>query len=255
MLSPDQVKNKLRALLIEGSDQVFAAAKVHIPASSKKMKALILLEGRHQDLLRQVQNGVISTEGQSLETNRIREQLLFWIDDLEEKDLESKPVPAKKRQLNLVLLLPAIFLMLALLWFVWSRQWSGPGEKQLTMDPDTVSTPVVGLTDSMDVVQQDSTREKSVEDTGSIGQIVESIQQAPPPPKMVEIHISVSALWKDSDILVDGQMVEPVKRVANYIRLALSVGDHKIQLRSVAGECEDNVRVREEEQVIPFVCD
>ena len=42
--SLDQTKNKLRTLIIEEPGQVFEAVKEHIPAASKKMKTLMLLQ-------------------------------------------------------------------------------------------------------------------------------------------------------------------------------------------------------------------
>jgi hypothetical protein len=249
MLSMDQIKNDLRALIIEAPDRVFAAAKAQIPETSKKMKTLMLLEGRYKDLLNKVQKGVIASEDQSLEINRIREQLLLWIEDLEEKDLVTKDVRSKKSKPYPLLILLALMAVVALIWAAWYLQPFGSMEKKLDTAETTASHPAP----SPEILEDGSsgqTDKKALD-----GPVREVAKDQAESTKAVHVKLEVLPLWKDSDIIADGKAVEPLERVGTYITLALSPGSHKIRLVSGQDRCEKNIMVREEGAVIPFVCD
>lgn len=253
MLSLDQIKNNLRTLIIEAPDQVFEAVKAQIPEASKKMKTLLLLEGRYKDLVNKVQKGVIASEDQSLETNRIREQLLLWIDNLEEKDLVTKEVRSKKSKPYPLVILLAIVMVVTLIWAAWHLQPFGPMEKNVTTDLDTVEMPVLQPASSPEILREDSSRQT---DKKALAEpVMEVAKDQAESPKAVNVKIEVPAFWMDSDIKVDGKGVEPLERVGTYITLALSLGSHKILLISGQDQCEKNVWIREEGAVIPFVCD
>lgn len=251
MPSLDQTKKNLRTLIVKEPAQVFEAVKAQIPVRSKKMETLILLEGRYQDLLSKVQKGVIASADQSLETNRIREQLLLWINDLEEKDLVTKDIFSKKSRPYSLLILLAILMGVALIWAAWRLQPFGSMEKKIATD--TVATTALQPASSPEIPQEDSNR--PTEDKTVAEPVKEVAKDQPRSPKTVNVKINVLPLWKDSDIMVDGKVVEPLERTGTYITLALSSGPHKIQLISGPEQCEKNVLIREEGTVIPFVCD
>ena len=251
MLSLEQTKKKLRTLITNDPAQVFEAVKTQIPEASKKMKMLMLLEGRYKDLLNKVQKGVIASEDQSLETNRIREQLLLWIDNLEKKDLVTEDARSKKSKPYPLLVLLAVLMVIALIWAVWRLQPFGAMEKNVTTDPDTVAMTTLQPVSSPEILQEDSSRQTN--DKQVAEPVKEVAKYQPQSPKTVSVKINVLPLWKDSDIVVDGKAVEPLERVGTYITLALSPGPHKIRLISGPEQCEKNILIREEGAVIPFI--
>lgn len=253
MLSLDQTKKELRALIIEKPDQVFKAIKTNIPVAPKKMKMLMLLQGRYKDLINKEQKGVISFADQSLENNRIREQLLLWVDKLEEKDLVKEEGHSKKRKQYPLVALLTTLILITLIWAIWYLQPFGSMEKKVITDQDTaetrssqpVSSPTIPLEDSSQALLN-KTVDKPVKEVA---------KDQPKSQQNVHLKINVTSLWKDSDIMVDGKVVEPVERLGTYITLALSPGAHKIRLISGQDQCEKNIRVRKEGETILFNCD
>lgn len=253
MLSLDQTKKELRALIIEKPDQVFKAIQTGIPVAPKKMEILMLLQGRYKDLIKKEQKGVISFADQSLETNQIREQLLLWIDKLEEKDLLREEGHSKKKNPYPLMILLTTLIMITLVWAIWYLQPFGVMGKKVITDQDTVETtspqpvlsPVITKEDSSQALLN-KTVDKSVKE---VAKDQSKSQQN------IHFKINVLSLWKDSNIMVDGKEVEAVERLGTYITLALSPGTHKIRLISGEDQCEKNILVREEGAPIPFVCD
>lgn len=74
----------------EGIDLVIRALKVRLIPHADKSKDLLLLEGRYLDNNRQLLQGIISNEDAQLEFNRIRKDLLHFIDSLQKVHLLSE---------------------------------------------------------------------------------------------------------------------------------------------------------------------
>ena len=257
MLSLDQIKKKLRTLIVKEPGQVFEAIKTEVPLRSKKMEMLMLLQGRYEDLVRKAQKGIISSTDQSVETSQIREQLLLWIDSLEEKDLRVETVEAKKRKSHSLGVLLTVLLLAVLMSSVWYWQPFGSKEKEVPTGLDTVETATVQPADvpesSPSIPDQNSTTPQ--EKPSVAERPVEATKNEPKTAPAIQLKINVLPLWIDSDIMVDGERVEPLERVGTYISLALSPGTHKVRLVSGQVQCEKNILVREGMATLPFVCD
>ncbi len=81
------IQNELRDLVPQGTDLVLAAFKKTLKPGSDKYNDYLALEGRYQDVSRQLLQGIISNEDATLEFNRIRQALIDFIDSIRESDI------------------------------------------------------------------------------------------------------------------------------------------------------------------------
>ncbi len=91
-------QNGLKTLLPEGIDVAIKGIKEAISKGTDKYNDLLLIEGRYQDISRQLIQGTLSDEASQLEFNKIRKDLLDFIDSLQEVHLaeaEKKGVDGK----------------------------------------------------------------------------------------------------------------------------------------------------------------
>lgn len=174
-----------------------------------------------------------------------------------EKDQETVEVGSKGKKPHPFFISLTIVIVFAMIWTVWYFKPFGAEERKVGMDSDTVKTETLMPVD-LSVVPPEIPQENSKQnqkDQTIAESIPESANDEPQSAQAVNLIINVLPLWKDSDIMVDGEAVEPLERVGTYITLALSLGSHKIRLLSGQDQCEKNILVREEGQRIPFVCD
>ncbi|MEO1261110.1 MAG: TonB family protein [Bacteroidota bacterium] len=83
-----ETKNELKELIPEGIDVVIKALKTSLVEGTDKYNDLILIEGRYQDLTRQLVQGILTDEASTVGFNTIRKDLLAFIDDLQESSLQ-----------------------------------------------------------------------------------------------------------------------------------------------------------------------
>ncbi|MCC6725502.1 MAG: hypothetical protein IT258_13420, partial [Saprospiraceae bacterium] len=81
------IQNELRELVVQGNDLVLAALKKMLKPGTDRYKDYLALEGRYQDISRQLLQGVVSNEDATLEFNKIRQSIIDFIDGLLESDL------------------------------------------------------------------------------------------------------------------------------------------------------------------------
>lgn len=81
------LKQQLRELLPLGLDVLLKRLKEQLPENSPAYRDLLLLEGRYRDLNRQLIRATISTEAANIAFNRLREEVLNYIDHLQAADL------------------------------------------------------------------------------------------------------------------------------------------------------------------------
>ena len=81
-------QNELKELIPEGIDIVIKALKTTLVEGTDKYNDLILMEGRYQDLTRQLIQGVLTDEASNVAFNTLRKDLLAFIDSLQESNLE-----------------------------------------------------------------------------------------------------------------------------------------------------------------------
>ncbi len=87
MKTLNDIKNELKLLLPEGIDVAIPAIKAVLAEGTDKYNDLLLLEGRYQDVSRQLIQGVIGDEAALVQFNKIRKDLLDFIDSLVEHHL------------------------------------------------------------------------------------------------------------------------------------------------------------------------
>ncbi len=87
MKTLETIQNELRELVTQGIDLTLAALKKALKPGTDCHNDLILLEGRYQDVSRQLIQGTIANEDATLEFNKIRKELLDFINGLKETDL------------------------------------------------------------------------------------------------------------------------------------------------------------------------
>ncbi|MEZ4955634.1 MAG: TonB family protein [Saprospiraceae bacterium] len=87
MKTLSDTKNELKLLLPEGIDVAIKGTKAALAIGTDKYNDLLLLEGRYQDISRQLLQGIISDEAANLEFNKIRKELLDFIDSLMDNHL------------------------------------------------------------------------------------------------------------------------------------------------------------------------
>ncbi len=87
MKTLDTIQNELRELVTQGIDLTLAALKKDLKPGTDCHNDLILLEGRYHDVSRQLIQGTIANEDATLEFNKIRKDLLDFINGLKETDL------------------------------------------------------------------------------------------------------------------------------------------------------------------------
>lgn len=80
------LKNELREKLPLGIDIALQSLKINIPADVEKYNDVILLEGRYRELHQNMLRGVMNDDEVQLEFNKLREAILNFINDLQEKD-------------------------------------------------------------------------------------------------------------------------------------------------------------------------
>lgn len=87
MKTLEAIQNELRELVTQGIDLTLAALKKDLKPGTDCHNDLILLEGRYHDVSRQLIQGTIANEDATLEFNKIRKDLLDFINGLKETDL------------------------------------------------------------------------------------------------------------------------------------------------------------------------
>ncbi len=83
-----EIKKELREILPEGIDLCLRALKPYLSDSTDKYKDLILLESRYQEVTRRLIQGIVSNEDAQLEFNKIRKDILDFIEGIEENHLK-----------------------------------------------------------------------------------------------------------------------------------------------------------------------
>ena len=83
-----EVKKELRDILPQGIDLTIQALKTYLPNGTDKYNDLILLESRYMETTRQLLQGIVSNEDAQIEFNKIRKDLLDFIDSLQESNLQ-----------------------------------------------------------------------------------------------------------------------------------------------------------------------
>ncbi len=81
------IQNELRDLVPQGNDLVLAALKKTLQPGTDKYNDYLALEGRYQDISRQLLQGVVSNEDATLEFNKIRQAIIEFIDSLQSNDI------------------------------------------------------------------------------------------------------------------------------------------------------------------------
>jgi TonB family protein len=88
MKSLPDIKKELRDILPQGIDLTFQALKLYLPNGTDKYNDLILIESRYMETTRQLLQGVVSNEDAQIEFNKIRKDLLDFIESLQESHLQ-----------------------------------------------------------------------------------------------------------------------------------------------------------------------
>ena len=88
MKSLTDIQKELRDILPEGIDLTLQALKNYLPNGTDKYKDLILIASRYMETTRQLLQGVVSNEDAQIEFNKIRKDLLGFIDSLQESHLQ-----------------------------------------------------------------------------------------------------------------------------------------------------------------------
>lgn len=91
------LKNELREKLPLGIDIAISALKSNIPTDLQKYNDIILLEGRYRELHQNMLRGVMNDDEVQVEFNKLREDILNFINSLEEKDFV-KQTPTQQAQ-------------------------------------------------------------------------------------------------------------------------------------------------------------
>ncbi len=82
-----EIQKELRDILPEGIDLTFKALRSCLSEGTDKYKDIILLESRYMEMTRQLLQGIVSNDSAQLEFNKIRKELLDFIDSLQESHL------------------------------------------------------------------------------------------------------------------------------------------------------------------------
>ncbi len=97
MRSLSELKRALKELVPKGNDVAIKGIKQYLPVNTSKYNSIIELESRFRDNHSKLLKRVINDELANLESNRIREAILLFIDSLEDADfVEPKQGPDKK---------------------------------------------------------------------------------------------------------------------------------------------------------------
>jgi TonB family protein len=83
-----EIQKDLREILPQGIDLTFQALKNLLSEGTDKYKDLILLESRYMETSRQMLQGILSNEAAQIEFNKIRKDILDFIDCLQESHLK-----------------------------------------------------------------------------------------------------------------------------------------------------------------------
>ncbi len=94
MKTLETIQNELRDLVPQGNDLVLAALKKLLRPGSDCYNNYLALEGRYQDISRQLLQGVVSNEDATLEFNKIRQSIIEFIDNLNDTDIPELSVGA-----------------------------------------------------------------------------------------------------------------------------------------------------------------
>lgn len=129
MIDLKSFKRELRDLLTEGIDLPINRIKEQLPEQTEKYESIILFESQLKELERQELRGTISENSLALRRNQLRQSLIDFIADLEERDFLQTKEPAiskrAKAQSNqrkfLMVGIPAL-LLLTLLFFFFRRE-------------------------------------------------------------------------------------------------------------------------------------
>ncbi len=84
MDSIQEIKIRLKDVASQGIDLALPAVKAALSPNTDAYNDLLLLEGRYQEVMKQLLEGVISNENSAIEINKIRKDLLNFIDSLQE---------------------------------------------------------------------------------------------------------------------------------------------------------------------------
>ncbi len=125
MIDLKSFKRELRDLLTEGIDLSINRIKEQLPEHTEKYEGIILFESQLKELERQELRGTISEDSLALRRNKLRQSLIDFIADLEERDfLEtkepaiSKSAKAQSHQQNFLIVgIPALLLLILLFFF------------------------------------------------------------------------------------------------------------------------------------------
>ncbi len=83
----EELKIRLKEIASQGIDLALPAVKAALSPNNDAYNDLLLLEGRYQEVMKQLLEGVISNENSAIEINKIRKDLLNFIDSLQEVHL------------------------------------------------------------------------------------------------------------------------------------------------------------------------
>lgn len=95
MKTLETIQNELRELITQGIDLTIASLKTILKSGTDCHNNLILLEGRYQDVSRQLLQGIISNEDATLAFNVIRKELLDFVNCLKETDVQGLAAAAE----------------------------------------------------------------------------------------------------------------------------------------------------------------
>ena len=84
-----ETKNELKTLLPDGIDVLLTGIKAVIKEGTDKYNDLLLLEGRYKDANRQLLQGTLSDEAAQIQFNKIRKDLLEFIEGIEDNHLSA----------------------------------------------------------------------------------------------------------------------------------------------------------------------
>lgn len=85
-----EIKDHLKSILPTGVDLTIEAIKAQLVEGTDQYNDLILLEGRYREVGRQLLQGVTSNEDAQIEFNKIRKDLLAFIDTIQESHLANR---------------------------------------------------------------------------------------------------------------------------------------------------------------------
>lgn len=98
MKTLDTIQNELRELIVQGTDLALAALKKTLQPGTDCYNDLLSLEGRYQEVTKQLLQGIVSDEDATLEFNRIRQALIEFVGCLKESDISELKAASEDAQ-------------------------------------------------------------------------------------------------------------------------------------------------------------